>query len=174
MDFLMCLTAAALLFLAYPYLRIAFKRLSLAVRIRKTAKKYGLTFFPASKNWLFGGLDGENCDFYLWGEKETLSVKLAAAKLRRSEYIFEGGKLRIKRYVVLSGGWAIPAPMLSGVKLYPEFFCNFRYRMPDELLDKPRRDILLFSPAPFSASTEDGCRFSAMGAKEFFNLCVRL
>ena len=128
-------------------LRAVIKRLLFCVKLRKS----GARLFPAHGLWIFGGIYGSGCDFYMHIGDTLLAVKLIGRLWSGTEYAITSCRIWSKQtnvVIPLRGMWVVPCGFKN--LRVPDY--NFRRnlsKLPSELCSLPIIDTLVFQPFPF-------------------------
>lgn len=163
--------AVLLIVLIWPWLRCGGKRIVMAVRLARAARKNGWTRIPARPLWFFASNLGARPDIYFEKRTEAVrriyAVKLWASLYRMQNAYFVGpdpGKVRYRRVIPLAGRFATKFDW--GLEELTEG-TGGGINLIRETRDKPRPDIdywtaadggtlsgvipvLLFCPAPLN------------------------
>lgn len=147
MEFWYVIFAVIAFFAIYPFARYLFKRISLAVRLKRACKKCGARLIPAHRLWLLGGRRGKNCDFHIDTENEIISVKLFQM-LRRSSSLHLNSSCEYQcEHLVIALFGKFGGSSSVTVKTKPRHlpYYDFSRKLPET--DKPQKKLLLVHPA---------------------------
>ncbi len=170
MEFWILIAALAALIALFPFIRCAFKRIFLVVKLKKACKKGGASLFPARFLWFFGTKRGRSCDFYIKTRREIISVKLFGTPRRHCELIFtyDGGYFIRNFVAVVAPGGGFRYPLDGKRRKMPEYDLRHNFRADWELLT-PRR-ILLVHPVCNEIKTRaDNGREAILGTGQYIN-----
>lgn len=120
MQWILLTGTALLIAVLLPWIRCLFKRIVMAVKLRRCAKANGWTLTPARPLWFLAPNGGAFPDCFLRGRTErgerTYAVKLRASLFRMQNAYFVGSdpqSVRYKRIIPLAGrfggkyGWEL-------------------------------------------------------------------
>ena len=143
----MVISFALLLFMLYPTLRVALKRIKLALRLKNACRLSGAVLRPTHFFWFFGTNSGRHCDFYVETTDTVFSVKLFAVRRRLSEmYVGLDGKYSLEYYFYLLSPGAQIRVRIRKTRTRDFVNCDFLYRYPKDAQVKYNIPVRLFCP----------------------------
>lgn len=146
MDFLIIIGAVVAFFAIYPFARYLFKRISLAVRLKRACKKRGARLIYTHPLWLLGGRRGKGCDLHIETDSEIISVKLFQM-LRRSSslHLNSSGQYQCEHLVLALFGRIGGSSSLT-FKTKPRHLPYYDFSKGLSKTDKPQKRLLLIHP----------------------------
>ncbi len=146
MEFWLTVGAIILFILAFPCLRLFFKRISLAIRLKRACKSSGNRLVGAHFLWFLGSRSARGCDFYIETRREIIAVKLFGVTNKNADLVFTAdGKYFIRNYIaIIAAGGGIRYPIDGKHRALPDYDFRRRFR-PEWELKTPRR-VLLINP----------------------------
>lgn len=139
------IAAVAVLILTYPYLRIFFKRISLALRLRRFCRRTGVTMTVASPLWFLASNRRTSPVLFLETASHAWAVALFAVPKRASTLILnDNGTYQIETYLTLINVLTVvyrfhnrPRPLAD---------VNFYTGAPDRVWIKHFTPVMLVNP----------------------------
>ncbi len=173
MEFWIILISAIILMASMPYLRSFFKRIAMAIKLKRFCNKRKIKLYPTHLFWLFGWHRGSFCDFYIETKQEIFAVKLWGVPRRLSVLIFtDNGKYFIRYYLAFISFTTsmVHYPINGKKKNFKEY--DFRKKFRTEWEIKTPRNILLINPVCREIRYQpDRGGERIIGAGEFINNC---
>ncbi len=146
MEFWLTVGAIILFILAFPCLRLFFKRISLAIRLKKACAEAKAQLIPAHFLWFLGSRSARGCDLYIETRRNIISVKLFGVSDKKADLVFTSdGKYFIRNYIaIIAAGGGIRYPLDGKQHRIPDY--DFRRRFSTEWEIKTPRRVLLINP----------------------------
>ena len=146
MELLIIVIAVILVIILWPYVKVFFKRISLAAKITGCCRKNNYKLIKTHIFWFLGGKNGSKCDFYIETPNNVYSVKLWETLDKMSKlYFTKDGKYYFKSY----GMWLLfGGHFVGGSSSRPQRLkrYDFRVNFRDEWYIKGFTPVLLINP----------------------------